>query len=323
MMPCYTAKSRITLALADSISPGRVSAQAGRVAAALLASAAMLAPPCGCSPLDHLATTAPPPADAAADDANEASAARVNAPMPLVHAGPDISLALPCDGFESRPVASVANLGGRCFTWSADVEGDPAFTLKSGTMLACPGNPTSVVMAQFQAPVDSTLGSTFDAVVTVHALDDAFPAASVSLHAEIVPVDVTVTPTDVDFGRVANTYSLPWLPVRFFNGNEATLQSRHDETSLPAFLPPPDMPLRPREWNEAKIEFVARGPGAFSSDLSWTFSANPAPVPAGPCAQTVTVHVHGVIGAPVDGGAEAHAEDGAVRDAPADAGGAP
>jgi hypothetical protein len=249
---------------------------------------------CACSPTS-------PPAKPAADDAGAFPARQ---PMPLAHIGPDVRMAVPCGGTESRVIASVSDLGGDCFTFSATIAGDPAFTTESLSRIACPNDGTWTVPVQFTAPPNDSLGASHDAVVTVQSEHDVFPPMTVAVHAYIVAVDVVVEPLDFEFGSVSsNPYPVGVLPIHIHNRNETTVHLTSQPTGG-RFAIPDGPPILPGRWTDYQIETLGPQPGEISETLRLAFSGGSGAGDA--CDQIFVVHAHAIIvpdaGSPDGGG---------------------
>jgi hypothetical protein len=122
---------------------------------------------------------------------------------PRVFIGPDVSLQVVCGEAKTVAVASVDQEGPGATSWSATLEGgDPFFTLPAGQFFTCAAQGPSVASVRFIVPPNATPGTVHDAVVAIRAVDDAFPAGTVKVHAEVLSPIKDVTPEEVEFGDV-------------------------------------------------------------------------------------------------------------------------
>jgi hypothetical protein len=167
-------------------------------------------------------------------------------------------------------------------------------------------------MVDLQAEYGSVTGETYDAIATISAAGDAFPATTVAIHGEVVAPRVSA-PTNVDFGDVP-AWTSPVQTIRFVNssaGLVAILPSLGEPT-LPFSLSIGDLPKGDSSTIPWRISLEPSPPGEYTITTTWT--ATPSPMlkfpPACLWTQTITLHAHVVDGP--DGG------DDASRDAAAD-----
>jgi hypothetical protein len=153
----------------------------------------------------------------------------------------------------------------------------------------------------FTAPATAVPGDTFDAVVTVHALDGSFADGTVKVHAAIIVPRITVDKTTIDFGDVSV-------------GAESTISLKFStldpvEVGPDAFVKAPFLVGGGGgveggiAWNlsvgaGARYPFGS-GPGDYTTTFTWTAPASPQARPAA-CLWTTTTTVHArILGADV------------------------
>jgi hypothetical protein len=227
---------------------------------------------------------------------------------PLANIGPDLHLRAPCGGVVTGVVASVAELGTGSFNWNASIEGDPALQISGGFPMCTVKPEPQLATVQFVPPLSAKPGDSFDAVVTITAGDDVFPAGAVNVHAEVVQPTVTVDRSTIDFGDV----SLDGHPSEMlvFRNETAAPIVVVAPASAPPFVYDQDRTSIPSGAASARrVGVFGDTPGDVTTVSVWTTTAGPdTELPEG-CTGSISVSVHARLIAP----------DGGMQDSSADA----
>jgi hypothetical protein len=238
-------------------------------------------------------------------------------PVPVANLGPDLTLRSTCASTVHGPVASVGEIAGGILSWSATIAGDPSLTLDVTSFASCASSDTQVALVSFTPPRTAKPGDAFDAVVTVHASHDAFPAGTVKVHGEVVTPVVTAVNPVIDFGGV---------PVGTSQGQELVFNS---EMSSPVTLVLPTLDANSQfDLGHSNLEVVlgkstkvvvsihSRTLGDVSATAVWVVTpVLNTTLPTG-CTSTVTTTLHAHV---VPWGATSSDAGDAGADGPADA----
>jgi hypothetical protein len=242
-------------------------------------------------------------------------------PMPRAFIGPDASLSVLCGGNARAAIASVDEVGDGETRWSVSLKGDHALALERSSFVSCQGTGPQVAFVSYAPPTTATPGTTFDAVVTVHADDGSFPDGTVALHGEVAVPRLSDSTTDVDFGDVAPGDMAAYaLDITIEDDSPVDLVRDPSFVESPFFitrLNPAAGQMIPPRVAHLRVAFQSRVPGdyaasvAFHAQLSGTFSLPPS------CTWTQTVTMHARVlgdGGAGDGPSDAVPSDGGASD---------
>jgi hypothetical protein len=229
-------------------------------------------------------------------------------PMSRAFIGPDVSLTVLCGGKARAAIASVDEAGDGETRWSASLGGDHAFSLERSSFVSCQGTGPQVAFVSYAPPATATPGTTFAAVVTVHAEDGSFPDGAVALHGEVAAPRLSASRADVDFGDLAPG-DMAAYALDFTVEDGSTVDVVRDPFMESPFyltlLNPDAGQTAAPPISHWRVAFQSRVPGAyaasvaFHAQLSGTFSLPP------PCLWTQTVTMHARVlgdGGTSDGG---------------------